>query len=116
MMQFKNLLTLIIVIFFLLGGVVIYYKTKAKDSKMAKPLTVSKMQESIASDKTIQVRTPQELVTAIANAKSGDQIYIRGGIYQLDSRIVIKNSGTDNNKITLIGDPNHRQRPRLPNP
>ena len=113
MMQIKNLFVLTIVIFFLLGGVVIYFKSKAKQTKIAKPLAVVKMQDSIASEKKKEVRTPQELITAIANAKPGDQIFVHGGIYKLNDRIVIKNPGTDPDKITLTGDPNDKQRPLL---
>ncbi|MCF4101074.1 right-handed parallel beta-helix repeat-containing protein [Gillisia sp. M10.2A] len=52
----------------------------------------------------IYVATTAELFNAISNASAGDSIVVKAGMYILNSKVIISNSGEAHNKIYLIGD------------
>jgi len=64
------------------------------------------------SSNIIEVTTPGELNSAIKLAKAGDTIIIHGGTYAMNSKISIYASGSEEEMIVLMADPNEN-RPKL---
>ena len=59
----------------------------------------------------IVVDNSNDLLSAIANASSGDKIYLRGGNYAFSSTISFNKDGQEGNLISLIAYPNDSERP-----
>lgn len=57
------------------------------------------------------VSTAQQILTAVAQAKAGDVIYIHGGTYNFSSTIALSADGTNTQKITFAGYPGDVKRP-----
>jgi len=64
-------------------------------------LIISCLFLSAAADRDIKVNSIPALQQAINNAVPGDQIVLANGIYTTKESIVIKNAGTNVNKITI---------------
>ena len=61
----------------------------------------------------ITVNTVQDILMAIANAIPGDIIYVSGGNYVFESTMTISGSGSNDNLIYLMADPNDTERPKF---
>lgn len=59
------------------------------------------------------VSTPEEFVSAIANASAGEQIFIKSGTYSFSSTMSFSQSGTSVNPISLLPFPENTSRPKL---
>lgn len=59
------------------------------------------------------VATSVELLAAIANAAAGDNIYVRGGVYVLNSTVDMTANGSDGNLISLLAYPLDSERPKF---
>lgn len=71
----------------------------------------SSAQSSSINSGAIVVNTAQQILTAAAQAKAGDIIYIRGGTYAFASTISLSASGTSEKKITFAAYPDDASRP-----
>ncbi|MDT0677866.1 glycosyl hydrolase family 28 protein [Autumnicola musiva] len=70
------------------------------------------MQSKKKAVRLVEVCSAAQLIDAIDHAKPGDSIFVNSGIYKLDERIFINDSGTSGDKIYLIGDTTG-ERPKL---
>ena len=113
MMQYIKSRMLPVVMVFLLAATACYDNSEANDGQSSKSPATETPDGNSGLETRIKVGTTQELLSAIAKAKPGDSIYVQGGVYKFGARITISNSGTDQSKIVLFGDPDGQQRPQL---
>lgn len=68
---------------------------------VTKQITISSF--SSPSNYDYEVSNSAELLSAFANVKAGETVFINGGNYILNTRITLNGSGTIGNEITILG-------------
>jgi hypothetical protein len=81
---------------------------KAKDVTQLKSTAIVKNKVT-----EVKVSTPEEVLTAVKNAKPGDVILVKGGNYAFSQRIDIGVVGLENSPIVFKADSDSSQRPKF---
>ncbi|HSQ46021.1 MAG TPA: right-handed parallel beta-helix repeat-containing protein [Lutibacter sp.] len=76
----------------------------------SKEITISSF--DVGNENTIEVSNATQLLDALSKVKAGSTVILTQGTYTLNSKITLSVSGTDQNKITLIGKEG-QNRPKL---